>query len=485
MTELHFASAVDLVRRIKAREISAEALLEHFLDRVEAYNPKLNAIIWMDADKARARARDADAALARGEDWGPLHGLPMTVKESYNLTGSPTTFGDPALKDNISSDNAVVTDRLLAAGANIFGKTNVPLDLADWQSFNAIYGTTNNPWDITLTPGGSSGGSAAALAAGLTGLEAGSDIGASIRNPAHYCGVFGHKPTYGIVPGRGQAKPGKLAPSDISVVGPLARSAEDLELQLDIIAGPDLLDAAAWRLELPKPRKTALRDFKVAVMLGDPVAEVDQAYQDRLQHVTDELAKAGATISDTARPDLDTTRAFEVYINLLRSATSMGLADDRAAMYEAVLADEDSGASSDYLHHMARASLMPHREWLVWNNEREAMRYKWAAFFQDWDILLCPAAASQAWPHDQTGERHDRTITVNGRQQPTTDQLFWAGFMNVVYLPSTVAPAGLTPEGLPVGLQAVTAQGEDKTSIEFCKLTSREIASFQPPPEFR
>ncbi len=183
MTELHFASAVDLVDKIKARKISAFELLEHFLDRVERHNPALNAIIWLDKDGAQARARAADAALDRGEDWGPLHGLPMTVKESYDLAGSPTTWGDPALKDNVRDSNAVVVERLLGAGANIFGKTNVPLDLADWQSFNDVYGTTNNPWDLTRTPGGSSGGSAAALAAGLTGLEAGSDIGASIRNP--------------------------------------------------------------------------------------------------------------------------------------------------------------------------------------------------------------------------------------------------------------------------------------------------------------
>ncbi|SVB67716.1 uncharacterized protein METZ01_LOCUS220570, partial [marine metagenome] len=207
MTELHFASAIELAEKIKLREISAVELLDHFLDRVEKFNPMLNAIIWMDVDSARARARSADDALAKGEDWGPLHGVPMTVKEAFNLAGSPTTWGKPEMKDNIPKSNSVVVDRFLSAGAIIFGKTNVPIDLADWQSFNEFYGTTNNPWDIKLTPGGSSGGSAAALAAGMTGLEAGSDIGASIRNPAHYCGVFGHKPTLGIVPGDGHALP--------------------------------------------------------------------------------------------------------------------------------------------------------------------------------------------------------------------------------------------------------------------------------------
>ncbi|MEE2980733.1 MAG: amidase [Pseudomonadota bacterium] len=483
MTDLHFLPAVELVGKLKAREISAVELLDHYLARVERHNPALNAIIWMDPDGARTRARLADEALDRGDDWGPLHGLPMTVKESFNVAGSPTTWGDPALAHNVTETNAVLVERLLGAGAIVFGKTNVPLNLADWQSYNAIYGTTNNPWDLALTPGGSSGGSAAALAAGLTGLEAGSDIGASIRNPAHYCGVFGHKPTYGVVPGRGQSLPGGFACADIAVVGPLARSAEDLEVEIDVVAGQDLFEATAWRLELPKARKTDLKDFKVAVMLSDPAAEVDQAYQDRLQDVADQLAAAGATVSDTARPALDNDRAFEVYIMLLRAATSGRATPEQRDFFEQVVADTAPDDPS-YLARMARAVLMPHREWLAWHNEREAMRYPWAEFFRDWDILLCPAATSAAWPHDQEGQRHDRVITVNGADQPTTDQMFWAGFPNAVYLPSTVAPAGLTPNGLPVGLQAVAAEGEDKTAIEFCKLTGRHIAGFQPPPGY-
>jgi amidase len=151
------------------------------------------------------RAREADTALARGAVWGPLHGVPMTIKESFNVAGTPTTWGVPDHKDNITTEDALSVTRMKAAGVTLFGKTNVPLLLADWQSFNKIYGTTNNPWDVTRSPGGSSGGSAAALAAGLTGIDTGSDIGASIRNPAHYCGVFGHKPTYGILPPTGQS----------------------------------------------------------------------------------------------------------------------------------------------------------------------------------------------------------------------------------------------------------------------------------------
>ena len=483
MSELHFATAIELVAKIKSHEISAVELLDYFLDRVETYNPRLNAIIWMDVEGARARAKAADEALAKGKNWGPLHGLPMTIKESFNIAGGPTTWGRPDHKDNMADSNALYVDRLLGAGANIFGKTNVPINLADWQSFNEIYGTTNNPWDLGMTPGGSSGGSAAALAAGLTGLDAGSDIGASIRNPAHYCGIFGHKPTYGIVPSDGQALPGFFNQADIAVVGPLARSAEDLALSLDIVAGPNQITSTAWQLNMPAPRKTALKDFKVAVMLSDPAAEVEQSYQDRLQAVADALAKAGATVSDRARPDIDTARAFEIYILLLRAATSRSAISEQLAYFETVAADPNTDRDS-YLARMARGVLLPHREWLTLDNERAFMRHAWTKFFQEWDILLCPAATSAAWPHDHAGERHDRMITVNGKQQRGVDQMFWAGYPNMVFLPSTVSPAGLSPEGLPLGLQAVAAEGEDKTAIEFCRLVSNEIVGFQAPPGY-
>src|SRR5436309_367329 len=208
MNQLHYKSATELASLIRRKKVSALKLLDHFLVRIETYNPKLNAIVWMDRDKARKRARAADNALKKGKRLGPLHGVPMTIKESYQVEGSPTTWGAPALKDNISRATAVAAQRMIDAGVTLFGKTNVPLMLADWQSYNAVYGTTNNPWDLGRTPGGSSGGSSAALCTGLTGIDAGSDIGSSIRNPAHYCGVFGHKPTWGIVPPRGQALPG-------------------------------------------------------------------------------------------------------------------------------------------------------------------------------------------------------------------------------------------------------------------------------------
>jgi amidase len=483
MVDLPFQSATALAAALRSKKIGCRELLELYLARVERFNPTLNAIVAMDLPAARKRADEADAALARGEIWGSLHGVPMTVKESYDVVGMPTTWGVPELKDNLPKRNALAVDRLIAAGVVLFGKSNVPLLLADWQSFNAIYGTTNNPWDVARSPGGSSGGSAAALAAGLCGIEAGSDIGASIRNPAHYCGVFGHKPTYGIVPTRGQALPGTFAASDISVVGPMARSAGDLAVALEAMAGPDEIDGAGLRLELPAPRRKRLAEYRVALMLDDPNSEVDRAVQDRLQALADFLAKSGAQVSDRARPDIDTSEAQRIYIQLLRAATS-GRQTPPVFARNLELARTLAPDDDSYFARMTRANTMHHKDWLAANNARHRMRLAWAAFFKDYDLLLSPAAASAAVPHDQNGERHERTITVNGKQVPTTDQLFWAGYSCVAYLPATVAPAGVTPEGLPVGVQIVGPQYGDRTCIDFARLLEAEFCAFEPPPGY-
>ena len=216
MSDLTFKPAVELAQLTRDRQIGCLELLDDCLEHVDQFNPRINAIVVPDLERARHRARQADTALARGEVWGPLHGVPMTCKESFDVAGLPTTFGSPLLKYNVASEDAVAIQRLKAAGAVIFGKTNVPIWLADFQSYNVLYGTTNNPWDTGRTPGGSSGGSAAALASGMTALEIGSDMGGSIRNPAHFCGVFGHKPTWGLLPFRGHSLPGVRRQLDLS-----------------------------------------------------------------------------------------------------------------------------------------------------------------------------------------------------------------------------------------------------------------------------
>ncbi len=481
MAALHFKSATQLAAMIRAKKIGCLDLLEHFLARVDAHNPALNAIIWQDREGARARARAADAAVAGGAPLGRLHGVPMTIKESYDIAGAPSTWGSPAWQSNIAPADATVVERLTAAGANIFGKTNVPLMLASWQSFNAVYGTTNNPWDITRGPGGSSGGSAAALAAGLSGADCGSDIGASIRNPAHYCGIFGHKPTFGIVPDRGHRTPGWHAPIDLAVCGPLARSAADLGPMLDIIAGPDRLDADAWALNLPKSNAKSLKNLRVAVMLSTPTAPVDAAYTTILQNFTDRLASAGATISDTARPEIDMAELHDLYFTMLRSALSMGVAQADIDRWNAIRAATPD-ANPRFLRSATDGVTMQHRDWLHADNRRHQMREAFAKFFQDWDILLCPAAASTAFPHNQTGERWSQTIRVNNAEQYVTEQMFWAGIATLTHLPATVGPAGRTPTGLPGGYQAIAGHGKDHTAITFARLAERELGGFVPPP---
>ena len=480
MLDVPFRSARRLAADIRQKRIGCLELLELYRARVEKYDGALNAIVVRDVEAARRRARAADRALARGQVWGPLHGVPITVKESYDVAGLPTTWGVPALRDNIATRNAVVVDRLLAAGAVLFGKTNVPLYLADWQTFNDIYGTTNNPWDLSRAPGGSSGGSAAALAAGLTALEAGSDIGSSIRNPAHFCGVFGHKPTWGIVPRHGQALPGQLAPVDIDVVGPLARSAGDLSLALSLMAGPDAIDALGWQLRLRRPRQRRLRDYRVALVVDAHESPVDREVQDRLQALADFLGRQKAKVDDRARPAFDTGEAFRIYIRLLRAATSARQSD---AEFEKNLATSRTLPPDDesYYARALRAGVLHHRDWLAANEARHRMRLAWAEFFSKYDLLLCPVAPTPALPHDQQGERHERTFVINGARRPVTDHLFWAGYSGASYLPSTAAPCGFTPAGLPVGVQIVGPQYGDLTCLGFATLLEREFQAFVPP----
>jgi len=483
MTALHFQSATRLAALIRTRKIGCLELLDHYLGRVERYNGVINAIVWMDKKAARKRARAADAALARGELWGPLHGLPMTVKEAFDLAGSPSTHGVPAWRDHIASTDSVVVARLKAAGAVIFGKTNLPLAMADWQTFNAIYGTTNNPWNTALVPGGSSGGSAAALAAGLTGAEAGSDIGSSIRNPAHYTGTFGLKPTWGIISQRGHAPPHWVHSPDVGVVGPMARSAADLALLLGVLAGADPLDADAWKVALAKPASRTIKGLRIALKLGDPNVAVEREYADVLQRLADRLAKAGAKVSDKAAPKVDLTRQHDLYLTIYRAALSAGT-EREIESWRAALDTPLGRTNPRMLQGMLHGNTLSHKEWLLLDNERQHLRMRYAEFFEGWDVLLCPAAAGAAWPHDHEGERWMRKIAVNGKLVPVTDQLFWSGISGVVHLPSTVGPAGFTRSGLPLGYQAIAGHGRDRTALAFSRLVEREFGGFVPPPGY-
>jgi len=475
-----FWSATKLAQALRTRKLGAVELFDLYAARVRQHNRALNAICVMDLDAARKAARAADRAKGKK---GLLHGVPMTVKESFNVAGWPTTWGQPEHKDNVAKTDALAVERLKRAGAIVFGKTNVPVLLADWQSFNPIYGTTNNPWDLLRTPGGSSGGAAAALAAGLTGLELGSYIGASIRNPAHYCGVYGHKPTWGVCSSRGHALPGALHPGDITVIGPLARSAYDLKLAMDVIAGPDDIDGAGWRLALAKPRFASFRKLRIAVMPSHSTAEVDVSVSDAIERLARALAKKGAEVSDKARPDFNPDEAHKVYLALLRAATSNRQLPHHVELWER-LSKERPATDMSYEAQAARANVMRHRDWLWWSNRRHQMRLLWAEFFRDWDVLLCPPAATPAFPQNQRGERWERMIEVNGKPQPSTTQMFWAGYSGMCLLPSTVAPIALAGGKLPVGVQIVGPQYGDYLTIGVARLIEREYFAFTPPPGY-
>ena len=482
MTALSFRSATELAALMQRKEISSEELTRHYIERIEKHDAAVNSVVVRRFEQAIDEARDADKRIADGQSMGPLEGLPMTIKESYVIADTPSTWGHEQFRNNMGKADGLAVSRFRSAGAHFLGKTNVPVDLADFQSYNPVYGTTGNPWDTSRTPGGSSGGSAAALAAGFTGLEAGSDIGGSIRNPAHFCGVYGHKPSWGIVPMQGHELAAHTPEPDLAVCGPLARSAADLHTALDIMAGPAEREATGWQLNLPAADIAKLSSLRVAVWQDDTLAPVDSEVADRVNLVAETLGRLGATVSDTARPDFDIKRAHVAYLSLLNSIMSAGASEEQVAKNQA-FADQFGDEDSSDRAVNSRAMVLSHRLWLRQNAVREHWRYAWDDFFKDWDILVCPQMATPAFPHDHRpfGER---TLTVNNEQQDYFKQLFWSGLITGAYLPSTVFPTGPSSAGLPIGLQAVSAPYRDHRTIEFTHLLSKEIGGFQPPPSF-
>jgi amidase len=472
-----FLPAARLADLVRTREIGALELLDHYIARVEQHDGRINAVVVRDFDRARVRARLLDG---QSDKSTPLFGVPMTLKESFDVQGLPTTRGHTEAKDRPVAMSSIAVRRLEAAGAVVFGKTNVPVDLADWQSYNPVYGTTSNPWNSDHTPGGSSGGSAAALAAGLTGLEIGSDIGGSIRVPAHYCGVYGHKPTFGLCPNYGDPAVSSAAGTDISVIGPLGRSSADLAVALDVMEGPDPAETVLT-VKLPMPRFTSLKDLRVAMWAEQPGQATDGETVAKLHELAAALEREGATVSRTARPEFDPTEAFTLYLRLLDAGWSGRISDEvvqakrrRAASLSA--GDMDADAV------MVRMVDLTHREWLGLNELRFKWRRAWSAFFREWDVLLCPVIATAALPHRQDGQTWDRRITIEGREIAYNDMLFWPGLTGGYHLPGTVAPLGFTRAGLPLGVQIAGPIHGDRSTIEAAALLERAWLGFKPPP---
>lgn len=482
--EIAFKSASELVEMIFSSQISSSDLLEMFIERYEKYNNKINAIVTTTFDESRLKAKEADSALKRGEKWGVLHGLPITIKDNLEVVGMPCTSGSPDLRKHLPVKNADLVQQLLNQGAIIFGKTNLPLFGDDVQTHNKVFGQTNNPWNLDRTTGGSSGGTAAALATGLTALDIGNDIGGSIRIPASFCGVYGHKPSYGIIPDRGIIPPmpklfkGEYSfQTDIAVNGPLSRSAEDLDLALNILVSPELPDKKAWRIQLPEPRKKSLKDFRIGLWLDDPVCPVDSSVGDCLQNSVDALAKAGAVILDK-KPAISFEESWDVFIKALNGTLSIGAPN--ALIEKWLVKEKETQNRQDYQTRQIRGSIQRHRDWLKTDFLRQVLREKWAAFFKDIDVLLCPVTPIAAFPHDHT-PWFGRSITVNHQQRPYSDLMAWAGLTNIVYLPSTIAPSGFTAEGLPVGIQIVGPYLEDRTPIQLARLMKDVTGGFKPP----
>ncbi|MGW5344011.1 amidase [Streptomyces sp. NPDC004050] len=480
-TPLHLAPARDQLAALRRRTTTSRDLLEQYLRHIDRTNPGLNAVITLDAEGARAAADAADRHLARtGKPLGVLHGLPVTVKDALETKGLRSTCGAPDLTDHVPDRDADAVARLRAAGAVIVGKTNVPVLCQDLQTSNPLFGTTKNPYDGTKTAGGSSGGPAAAVAAGISSLEIGSDLAGSLRLPAAYCGVYALRPSGGIVPTRGHIPrpPGWLSSSDMLTLGPIARTADDLDVLLDVLAAPAPAEAAAWRIELPAPRRRRLADYRVGMWQDDPYCHVDASIRQLLDEIAGILRSSGAAVDDTTRPVqlADSDRLFQrlMFATASATATDAGFADDIAAA-DSIPADDPSGI---FLH----SRTMRHRDWLRANEEREKLRGNWADYFTTHDVLITPAVPSTCVDDQTSTPVPDRFITVDGQKRPYFDQTAWLNLAGHVRLPAVVMPAGRTAEGLPLAVQIIGPYLADRTVIDLARHLARKLPKPAQPP---
>ena len=459
---LALRSATELASAIANKEISSRELLDLFASRVERFDESVHAVVTLDLDRARAAAKAADELTARGESLGPLHGLPTTIKDAIETEGIRSTGGATELTDHVPAADAPAVAQLKRAGAIVFGKTNLPRWSGDLQSYNDIFGTTNNPWDTTRVPGGSSGGAAAAVATGQTSFELGTDIGGSVRIPSHFNGVFGLKPSYGVVPQRGYLDRvgGGITDPDINVFGPIARSADDIALLLDVLAGPPPEQAPAWRVDLPVSRHESLAGVRIAVKFEDESCPTDRAYLDVLKRTADRLADAGAKIEEAKLP-VPMAEQVLLFGGLILPAISPSMGDE-----------------------VGEAVSPSHYAWLKLQDQRAGAQRAWADWFASGvDAFLCPVTPTPAFPHNQEGDFMTRTLDVNGEARPYIENTTWTGLIGVVGLPSAVPPIGQTSAGLPVGVQVVTPYLHDRTAIRLAALIAQASGGgYEPPP---
>ncbi|MBM4253508.1 MAG: amidase [Deltaproteobacteria bacterium] len=486
-----FASATELLAMMEQGELSSRQLLEIYIGRVEAFNPKINAVVAQDLDAARQRADEADAARARGELWGPLHGLPMTIKDTYEVAGMPCVAGAVKYKSYMPGRHAAPVQRLIDAGAIIFGKTNVPYLAGNLQSYNRVYGTTNNPWDLTRAPGGSSGGAAAAVAAGLTAAELGSDIGGSIRTPSHYCGVFGHKATHGAIDMTGHipAEPGTVTQFDLQSAGPIARSPEDLELLTRVLTGIGGLVHGATDLRSRRARGAKVKGLRILAWLDDPLCPIEAQLLHSYRSLLARLQCEGAVVTEGAPFGLSLATYFPLYLNLLSSVLSVSLPKHLRVLMRLLaplykVAGPVIGLPL-YFDHYLRGGGQSHVSWLRHHEQREKLRLRLPDLFARFDLVLAPVVPMTAIKHQQLMPLPLRRVRINGESRHYTDHLKWVSFATLLGLPATSAPVGRDAAGLPFNVQVIGPPHKDIETIRYASLIAAVADGFSVPTSWR
>jgi amidase len=474
-TKLTFASLTQTVEAIREGRITSQELTEHIIERIARHNPTLNAVITLTKNEAIAQAKAADNAFARGEVIGPLHGVPITIKDCFEVAGIRTTAGAKRLSDHVPKEDAATVSRLREAGAVILGKTNVPIYAGDWQSYNEVFGTTNNPWNPETTPGGSTGGGASAVASGLSYLSLGSDIGGSIRIPSTFCGLYGHKPTINILPYRGHI-PRSHTPL-LTVAGPIARSPEDLKLALEVMGGPDTEEATAYNWALPPSRHESLSDYRLGYVLDHPSCPLSEEVRKTTQGAIEKLEGKVSTLEEGWPPEVDPVKQYTTYRFLIASVYSSFLKDEELDELRERAKNQDGS-------HEAFTSLAwtaPHKLHQRALTERMEARAAWQRYFETHDAFLLPTAFTTAFPHDHSIPQWHREIPTPEGLRPYEDLYFWITFATFTGLPATIAPIGFSPSGLPIGIQIIGPYLEDATPIDFATRTKQLFGGFKPP----
>ncbi|RJS27250.1 amidase [Corallococcus sp. H22C18031201] len=479
-SRLVFQSTTELAAAVRERRVTAVEVLEAHLAQAAAHNPALNAVVTRDESAARQRAVEADAALARGESWGPLHGVPITVKDAFSTAGLRTTASFPPLSGYVPTEDATAVARLKRAGAIIWGKTNLPLLAGDYQTQSPLFGRTQNPHDLERTPGGSSGGAAAAVASGFTPFELGSDLGGSIRIPAHFCGLFGLKPTEHRVSNAGHIPDlpgGPRTVRHMACSGPLARTVADLRLVLSVIEGPD-----ARNLEVPPltplapPRSRAVSSLRIAWM--DDFGGVVPCRESRaaLARLVAELSAQGATVERVTPPAFDFHEAWSTWGELEGAEVGAPLPLWHRLRFQLqflAMAGKDPlaraiarGARSDVGHYMA---ILERREALVASLER---------FLSGWDAWLVPVTTGPAIPHTRPGE----WVRVDGEPRAYLSSLgAYTSVFNLTGNPVVVLPVGRTQAGLPLGAQLVGRRWDDAALLDVAEAVAPWGGGFVRP----